>query len=874
MLRLRHLAAAILVLSCLPAVARAAFEVHFAPEGAPPLYAPEADGRLNDRPSLVACRLAPGEVIEVDGRLDDAVWARAHAAFGMRQAEPVRFAEVSVPTVFKVAYDDDALYLAAACWEDDMSNVARRLSRRDNIESSDFVSFYIDPYFDRLSGYNFRVTADGVKVDHYVYNDTSRDPDWNAVWEAETWEDAHGWYLEIRIPFRAIRFKPAPDMTWGMQFYRWLHYRGEDTGWVTWDREQSGFVSRWGTLTGITGVENPRTLEALPYVAAGLTDPADPTDDDEEWDRYFNWGADFKYNLTSALTAQATFQPDFGQVEADPAVLNLSPFETFFQEKRPFFVEGSRFFQHPDFNLFYSRRIGTGDVNSRIRAAGKVTGKAGGQTTVAALAAYTDIAPEGQAHNPTTSGTDETAFAVVRLRQDLDGGNHRLGVMGTGVWRQESEPVTGFANRQAFSGGADWEFNFADKAYSIEGSAVGTVLDPYPTAGDDDTPTTSTLTYGTAGQLELRKKSGVWRSRVAGRWESDRFNPNDIGFLSANDDMNVNANLQYRYDADGEDSLMKSSYPYVQFWKSWLYGDSAHTSRFSDDVVWSYQRGHRQSSGIYAEWYNQTHSYWNINPQFEHGFEGTSKYNTRGFEGRRGPLMTTPAYTMLEFYVSTDWRRDVQHSGEVEYRWNDAGSRLWEFDYGLRWNIGRHLITHFNIEYQDRLEDAQWVDNYGDTGVGIDGVAYVFGRLDQQTLDATIRASWLFTRDSSLELYLQPFLTTGTYSDPRYLATPDSRDLRAFEQFPVGDEGEDGYVRDISDYDFELGAVNVNLVWRWEYRPGSTVYLVWTHGRETYDERQFYGNPGDFTGSLNPSLLFDQEPRNTLLFKIDYWFSL
>jgi hypothetical protein len=230
--------------------------------------------------------------------------------------------------------------------------------------------------------------------------------------------------------------------------------------------------------------------------------------------------------------------------------------------------------------------------------------------------------------------------------------------------------------------------------------------------------------------------------------------------------------------------------------------------------------------------------------------------------------MTTAPYTALETRLETDWRRDVSHSGEVEYQWNDAGSRLWEVSYGLRWNAGRHFIGRVSLGYQDRDEDAQWVDNHGGTGVGIDGVAYVFGRLDQQTLDATLRASWLFTRDSSLELYLQPYLTRGHYTDPRYLATPDSRDLRSFDGYPV-----DGR-RDISDYDFEFAALNLNLVWRWEYRPGSTVYLVWTHGRTTYEERQFYGNPGDFTGDLNPGLLFDTEPQNTFLAKISYWFSI
>ena len=863
MLRPHHLAAALFaIVSTLPPLtALAAFENSFAPEGPPPLYADLADGRLSDRPSLVACRLDPGESIVLDGRLDEAVWARAATGFGLRQEEPVRGAEASVPTVFKIAYDDDALYLAAACFEDDMANVARRLSRRDNIESSDFISFYIDPYHDRLTGYNFRVTADGVKADHYIFDDGNRDPEWNAVWDAETWEDDRGWYVEVRVPFQAIRFKPDDDMTWGMQFYRWLHARGEDTGWVTWERQLSGFVSRWGTLTGLAGVENPRALEMLPYVAGGLVDEANPADDDEEWGRYFNWGADFKYNLTSALTAQATIQPDFGQVEADPALLNLSPFETFFQEKRPFFVEGARFFQHPWFNLFYSRRIGTGDVNSRIRAAGKITGKVDGQTTLAVLGAYTDVAPAGRAHNPFVRGEQETGYAVMRLARDLDQGNHRLGLMGTGVWRQ------GDGQRNAYSGGGDWEFNFNDRAYGIDGSVVGTVIDDPIVASDP--------IYGTAGNLRLMKQAGVFRGRLIGTWESDRFDPNDIGFLSANDEIVSHAWIQYRYDDDDDHGLMRRSYPFLEVWRSWLYGDQTRTSQDTGETVWSYDRGHRQSSGIHFDWYNQTHSYWDMSLSLEHSFEGTSKYNTRFFEGERGPLMTNASFTGTEFNLSTDWRRDFVHNGEIEYAWSDVGSQVFELEYGIRWNIGNHLITRLNVAYQDRIEDAQWVDNFGGTSVGIDNVAYVFGELDQQIIDATLRTSWLFTRDSSLELYVQPYLSTGAYTDPRYLAEPDTRDLRPFDEFPLPDPDDPDIIRrDVSDYDFDFAAMNLNLVWRWEYRPGSTVFLVWTHGRLSVDEQWLHGRREEFRGQLSPGRLFDQEPENTFLAKINYWFSI
>lgn len=863
MLRIRRVRPAVALAALLaPAAALAAFETVFDPDGTGPLYPARADGRATPVPSLTACRLAPDERIAVDGRLDDPVWARAEAGFGMVRHEPDRWGQVSVQTVFKVAYDADAIYFAAACWEDDMARVARRLSRRDNIESSDFVSFYIDPYHDRLTGYNFRITADGVKADHYLYDDVERDTDWEAVWDAQTWEDEHGWYVEVRVPFQAIRFKPAASMTWGLQFYRWLNGRGEDTGWATWDRNAQGFVSRWGTLTGLEGVANPRRLEVLPYVAGGLVDEADPTDDDESLGRYFNLGADFKYNLTSALTAQATVQPDFGQVEADPALLNLSPFETFYEEKRPFFVEGARFFTHPQFNLFYSRRIGTGDIDSRIRAAGKLTGKIDGQTTVAVLGAFTDIAPEGRAHNPFAGGTDETGYAVARLARDLDHGNHRLGVMGTGVWRQDTgrtDPVSSAGHRDAFSGGVDWDLNFLDKAWGVAGSAVGTVLDPHPVV--DDPTVAHDARYGTAGNLELRKQSGAWRAQLAGSWESDRFDPNDIGYLSSNDEITTNVWVQHRYDAEGRDSLLKSSYPFLQYWQNWLYGDQRRVSAATGDEVWAYGQGHRQSAGVYGEWYVQTHSYWNVTLAAEHGFESTSKYITRSFAGERGPLMTTLPYTGAFFYLQTDWRRDLVHEGEARYVWNDVGANFYELEYGVRWNVGRHLVTRLSVSYEDHDEDAQWLDNLADPDVGIDGVAYVFGRLEQQIVDATLRASWLFDRDTSLELYLQPYLTTGTFSDPRYLARPDTRDLRPYDL-------------DASRYDFTYDALNLNLVWRWEYRPGSTVYLVYTHGRTTYDERRFHGTATDFEGGLGPGRLFGQEPRNTVLVKVNYWFSL
>jgi len=224
-------------------------------------------------PSVRAARILD-EPVQVDGRLDDPAWARAELATGFLQNEPVRGALPTEEATFKVLYDDDAIYFGVACYEKDPSKTQSSLARRDHITDSDLVSIYIDPYLDRTTGYNFRVNPKGVLVDAYMFNDGDRDQDWDAVWEAETYMDDDGWYTEMRIPFSSIRYRPAESMTWGLQVYRYMHGRGEDTAWVTWDRNAKGFVSRFGQLTGLSGIRPPRQLEIMPYVVSKATDPA------------------------------------------------------------------------------------------------------------------------------------------------------------------------------------------------------------------------------------------------------------------------------------------------------------------------------------------------------------------------------------------------------------------------------------------------------------------------------------------------------------------------------------------------------------------------------------------------------------------------
>ncbi len=837
---------------------------HFDPNGSGPTYTGLANGTTTAVPSLAAFALE-GRAIELDGVLDDEAWQLAQTGWGFRQLDPDRGAPASVQSVFKVAYDDEAIYFAMACYEDDMANLTSRLSRRDEIEASDVVSIYIDPYHDRTTGYNFRVNAEGVLQDAYLFDNGDRDVDWDTVWEAEVSRDEHGWYVEMRIPFSAIRFKPADDMTWGLQAYRWLHGRGEDTGWVLWDRNASGFVSRWGTLTGLREVANPRKLEVLPYFVTKHTDPAAEGDADQ-WQNSQNVGADFKYGVTSNLTLNATFQPDFGQVEADPAVLNLSPFETFYQEKRPFFVEGARFFQHPDFRLFYYRRIGTGDPNSRIRGAAKLTGKIGGNLSLAVLAAATDIGLAGRAHNPFVGGTQQAFYGLVRVGREFNQGNHRVNLMGTTVTRNQNSfrEAGERQQRNGYTGGLDFELNFKDRRYQVSGSTVGTLVDPF--ADKFDPALSGEASYGTGGRLHLAKNGGRWRGSVTGRWESDKLDPNDMGFLSAPDEKIIATDLSYHYDRDGKDSAFNAANASLTLFRSWFYAGNSGRDLTTDAEIWAYEAGHDQSRGLRLSAFAQHRSFHQGWLFFAADAAGTDKYATRTFDNQRGPLMTRPERKTIAASLTTDWRRALSLRGEISRDFGDSrrgpGGSL-----RVIWHQNQHFQHELGVGISHKVTDAQWLGNFANTGsrpgiVGIGGVDYVFAELDQMTWDLTLRSSVLFDRDRSLQLYVQPFLTSGDYTNPRYLATADSYDLREYTDFAAG------------DHDFNFGAVNLNLVYRWEYRPGSTVFLVWTHSKQRYESRATAGEPDRWGNDFNAGFPFGVEPGNTFLLKFNYWFSI
>lgn len=838
--------------------ARASFKA-FSPENQGTVFPSTADGRATPTPSLKAYHLGQDEHIKLDGRLDDAAWEKAEAGSGFKVWEPDRGTIPTEDTVFKVAYDESAIYFGVACLEKDPSKVTARLSRRDRFSNSDIVSIYIDPYLDRTTGYNFKINPLGVLLDSYMFNDGDHDDNWDAVWQAQTYRDKDGWYVEVKVPFSAIRYRTADSMTWGLEVNRYMHGRGEDTAWVTWDRDARGFVSRFGQLTGIQGVPSPRQLEVMPYVVGRATDPS--AVGKEKLDKFENVGADVKYGVTADLALNATVQPDFGQVEADPAVLNLSPFETFYSEKRPFFIEGAQLFQHPDFNLFYSRRIGTGDPNSRIRYAAKLTGKAGGSTTIATLVASSDITGHGQAHNLLKNGDRLSRYFVGRVGKEFNGGLERVNLMGTAAVNTANRDAFGdFASRKAYTSGLDFDLFSRGKVYNIQGSVVSSIIDPEGSARDSTV--NGAKSYGSGGSLDIRKVGGKWQTGWNGRWESGKLELNDLGFLESPDEIDMSHHIKYLYSPEGKSKTWNQGYLNLNLWKNWLYAGRTGYDVNTGQEAWSYRRGHKQWMGAELSNWMQLRDYreewWGLNLTAE----GTRRYETRG-----GPLMREPETFGGWVGVKSDTRKAIVVRLEGNHFRDTSKNHDTNGEVEVQWNQSSAINHDIDLSFHNRKDDTQYlatVDVASHPGAqGIGGLSYLFGRIHQQTASLTLRTNLLFSRDKSLEIYAQPFITVGDYSEVRELIRPDSYDFIHYME-PGADP---------RSYDFSFTAVNWNVVYRWEYRPGSTIFLVWTQGRSDFQDRADTA-PGAFSNDIRAGSLFRTEPENKVLAKITYWFAV
>ena len=804
---------------------------------------------------------AAAEAIRIDGELSERSWTEATTTGDFQQREPSEGAPASHPTDIRVLFDRDAIYVAVRAFDTEQDRIVGLLTRRDDFSPSDWISILIDSYYDHRTAYEFGINPAGVKFDRYWYNDNNTDRGWDAVWDAAVLRTPDGWQAEFRIPFSQLRFKVTNPDAIGFAVTRTVARANETSTWPLLARSASGYVSSFGELRGLHITGSDRRLELMPYaVGQVVTAPADSANPlVQSPDPDMTVGVDLKYRLSGGLTLTGTVNPDFGQVEADPAVVNLGAFETFFEERRPFFVEGSGNFTFN--NMFYSRRIGrrpqgsvsapddgfvTQPVNSTVLAATKLTGRVGG-FAVGALNAVTAAEHATVASGPALERSSSpveptTSYSVARASREF-ASKSRLSFMMTSTNRWLTDELR-FLPQSAYTGAVDGDWRLRSDRYSLSGFWAGSSVHgdseaidriqrsnvhsfQRPDADHLEYDPTRTSLGGHSGGASFSKISGQnTRGNVNVGYRSPGFEINDLGFQSRADEIWQNAWFQIRSEHHGKYIRFKN----INFnqWSGFNFGGDRRQLGYNINSHWTFNSGWGFGSGV--------------------------NYNTERFDDRHtrgGPGALIPRNINQWGYLDTDNRRLVTVNFFGSWFNDLEGSHGWDSNVGVTVRAGTALTINPRLEYGRNLSETQWIENLDDEG----GTHYVFGRIDQTTVAVSLRANYTLRPTLTLQIYARPFASAGAYSNFKELV-----DGRA----AVDDDRYRPFAYD-DDPNFNVLSFRMTNVLRWEYRPGSALFVVWQQGRE--DQLAY----GAFRLGRDLGGVFDAPSSNTILIKVSRW---
>jgi hypothetical protein len=816
-----------------------------------------------DAARVAAQPVPSATAIKLDGELSEAVWQNAPVVSGFRQREPNEGAAATYDTEARVAYDATAIYIAVQAIDPEPARIVGIRTRRDEGSPSDWIRVMIDSFHDRRSAYEFAVNPAGVKSDTYWYNDNNNDDGWDAVWDVAVSRNDRGWRAEFRVPFSQLRFSPSADATFGLAIVRQIGRLNETTTWPLLARSATGFVSSFGELTGLRVSQSQKRLELVPYVVGDVTTQQVNGDNPllKSTDPSAEVGVDLKYAVKPGLTLTATVNPDFGQVEADPAVVNLSAFETFFSERRPFFVEGGGIFQfNVDCNdgscsgLFYSRRIGrqprgSASLNpgeysevpgqTTILGAAKLTGRVG-KFAIGGLNAITADESAVVALGPNRRReTVEpfTSYSVMRARREFTD-QSSIGFIGTATNRN-LDAFTRFLPGQAYTGGVDVDWRLQRK-YSLQGflsgssvrgdaAAIASLQESNvhsyqrPDADYLDYNPAMTSLNGAAAMVGLNKIAGErvrFSSNVS--MKSPGFDVNDLGFQQRADTRNMSNWMQWRNERPSK--YLRSFRFNLNQWAGWNHG------------------GDLLNSGVNVNAHATFANQWSTGMGLNRFWQPFDDRATRG-----GPGAFRSASRSMWGYLNSDTRKPASFNVFGFIGKASEGSFNWEIGPEIGFRPTSFLTASAGIFFSHDDQRAQWVENTGGR--------YVFGRLDQRTVSLTTRLNYTVTPNLSLQIYAQPFVSAGDYSEFMELVDGRARDFES--RYAAFDYA--------GNPDFNYRSFRTTNVLRWEYRPGSTLFVVWQQGREDTLDRGRFDFRRDISG------VFDSAARNVFLVKWAYW---
>lgn len=839
----------------------------------------------------------------LDGKFDEACWQTVNWGGDFIQREPKEGDAPTQATAFKILYDAKNLYVAFRCYDTDPDKIVRRLSRRDGF-AGDWVEINIDSYHDLRTAFSFTVTAAGVKGDELISNDGNNwDSNWDPIWYISTNLDDEGWTAEVRIPLSQLRFSSEPEQIWGLQINRRDFREEEKSNWQFINRNSAGWVSLFGELHGIQGIKPQKQLEIQPYVVGQLE-----SFEKEEGNPFatgksnkLTVGVDGKIGITSDLTVDFTINPDFGQVEADPSVVNLDGYQVFFSERRPFFIEGRNIFDYRvttseaggPFNgdlLFYSRRIGgaphgypdlTDDEytevpsNTSILGAAKFSGKTKNGLSIGILESvtqkeYAKIDLRGERRKEIVEPLSN--YFVGRLQQDFSGGNTVIGGMFTAVNRELENTGLDGIHSSAYSGGLDFLHRWKNQMWYFAGKGVVSRVNGstnaitntqesferlYQRVGADHLSVDTSLTTltGHGGTLRLGKGGGGKRFNfdTGVTWRSPGLDLNDIGFLRSADEVVHFAWAGYRIDKAF--SIFRNMRFNYNHWLGWDYG----------------------GRNTYRGWNVNAHARFMNNYGVGTGFN-IQPYDISTKALRGGPAIRFSPNINNWLYFNTDSRKDLSLEFNM-FHSRTFDQSAYTNDYGIWLNYQplRTLRISAGPSINIRHNDLQYVENVDHKSE----TRYINATIDQKTLSMSIRLNYTIKPNLTVQFYGQPFISRGRYSEfkyisnplainaeDRYIALPESgiKYSEDDEVYLIDEDGNDQVDYTLDDPDFNFIQFRSNLVARWEYIPGSELFLVWSQGTTSS------GNPGD---RLLPSLsenLFSNKARNVFLIKYTYRF--
>ncbi len=835
--------------------------------------------------------------ITIDGVDNEPIWQEITTITEFYQKNPDEGKPASFPTEVKICYDNDYIYLFARLHFSKDYYLDQRLTRRDNYTITDWFTLYVDPNFDRRNGYFFAVNPNGVKVDGILYNDQWDDNSWDAVWEAEAVIDTNYWAVEIKIPISQMRFQNRNVMQWGINFKRNIRSRNEDVYFVMVPKKESGFVSKFAIWKDLKDIPPKNSTEIWPYSVLKYQslqwDKNDPFKDKNRIKSSI--GLDLKKNITNSLNLNLTVYPDFGQVEADPASVNLTVFETYYDEKRPFFIEGSEIFSFGyngvnnnwNFNwmdpeIFYSRRIGRSPQLStqkdydfsnipnqtNIIFAGKISGKVSDNLSLGLLNAVTERT-YGEYKYQDKNFKDEieplTNYNVLRLINEFDKGEKGIGVIWTSTNRnlRSDYAKNRLASNSNIIGIDGWlplddDGIYAIKSYFVFSDVRGNKnyieklqkkSARYYQNPDNYYPvdTNATSLRGYLARIAINKQSGNFYFNTAFGIASPGFEINDLGFLSSVDKINSHLVLGYRwYEPD------------VIFRSKSIYLAGAINENFSGYLTNKY-------IGIFANF--QFINYYGGKLQYNYGFDVYDPRLTRG-----GPTVKTKGGYSIEGNIYSDSRNKLIVSTGGSLSLQRDGGKSHNFWFSFDWRINKNLTTSITPSFSKSIDKYHWVDRFEDNSLPeLNNTRYIFAQLDNYDISTSLRLDYFFTSTMTLQLFLRPYFSTGEFSNYCYLIEKKTGKYKLFNKNEIIVSERTITLKDnqndfeIDKPDYKYLSLRSNLIFRWEFTAGSTLYLIWNYQN---DENRNYSKINPYN---DVSDIMAKKGNNVIQLKVNYW---